>query len=87
MAASSYTAVVEKEGDGYLALRPELDVAGQGATVRSDSYSERSCRIIPGMRGPRRSAATAAYRSLCDALRSNAWLTFGSSQDARTARF
>ena len=33
MAASSYTAVVEKEGDGYLALCPELDVASQGATV------------------------------------------------------
>jgi len=33
MAASSYTAVVEKEGDGYLALCPELDVASQGASV------------------------------------------------------
>jgi len=33
MAASSYPAVVEKEGDGYLALCPELDVASQGATV------------------------------------------------------
>jgi hypothetical protein len=32
MAASYYTAVVEKEGDGYLALFPELDVASQGAT-------------------------------------------------------
>jgi len=33
MAASSYTAVVEKEGDGYLPLCQELDVASQGATV------------------------------------------------------
>jgi len=33
MAANSYTAVVEKEGDGYVALCPELDVASQGATV------------------------------------------------------
>lgn len=33
MAASSYTAVVEKEGYGYLALCPELDVASQGASV------------------------------------------------------
>ncbi len=33
MKAHSYTAIVEKEGDGYVALCPELDVASQGATV------------------------------------------------------
>ena len=33
MAVNSYTAVVEKEGDGYVALCLELDVASQGATV------------------------------------------------------
>jgi len=33
MAASSYTAIVEKEGNLYVALCPELDVASQGATV------------------------------------------------------
>ncbi|MCW5784444.1 MAG: type II toxin-antitoxin system HicB family antitoxin [Nitrospirales bacterium] len=33
MGTSSYTAVVEKEGDLYVALWPELDVASQGATV------------------------------------------------------
>jgi predicted RNase H-like HicB family nuclease len=33
MKARSYTAIVEKEGDGYVALCPELDVASQGATV------------------------------------------------------
>ena len=27
------TAVVEREGDGYVALCPNLDVASQGATV------------------------------------------------------
>lgn len=27
------TAIIEKEGDGYVALCPELDVASQGATV------------------------------------------------------
>ena len=27
------TAVVEREGDGYFALCPEVDVASQGATV------------------------------------------------------
>ncbi len=29
----TYTAIVEKEGDGYVALCPELDVASQGVTV------------------------------------------------------
>jgi len=29
----TYTSVVEKEGDGYVALCPELDVASQGATA------------------------------------------------------
>ncbi|MGH9381234.1 MAG: type II toxin-antitoxin system HicB family antitoxin [Thermoanaerobaculia bacterium] len=28
-----YTAWIEREGDGYVALCPELDVASQGATV------------------------------------------------------
>ena len=28
-----FTAVIEREGDGYVALCPELDVASQGATV------------------------------------------------------
>lgn len=33
MATSSCTAIVEKEGNLYVALCPELDVASQGATV------------------------------------------------------
>lgn len=33
MTRYTYTAILEKEGDGYVALCPELDVASQGATV------------------------------------------------------
>lgn len=33
MATKSYTAIVEREGSGYVALCPELDVASQGDTV------------------------------------------------------
>lgn len=33
VAKSSYTAILEKEGNLYVALCPELDVASQGATV------------------------------------------------------
>jgi predicted RNase H-like HicB family nuclease len=35
MATSSYTAIVEKEGTGYVALCPELDVTSQGDTIES----------------------------------------------------
>jgi len=33
MAKSSYTGIIEKEGNLYVALCPELDVASQGTTV------------------------------------------------------
>ncbi len=33
MTTQSYTAILEKEGDLYVSLCPELDVASQGATV------------------------------------------------------
>jgi predicted RNase H-like HicB family nuclease len=32
-----FTAVIEKEGDGYISLCPELDVASQGDTVEEAS--------------------------------------------------
>ena len=28
-----FTAIIEREGDGYVALCPELDIAGQGDTI------------------------------------------------------
>ena len=33
MATTFYTAIVEREGDMFVALCPELDVASQGPTV------------------------------------------------------
>ena len=33
MTTQSYTAILEREGDMYVSLCPELDVASQGATV------------------------------------------------------
>ena len=33
MAKNSYTAIVEKEGDLYVAFCPELDLESQGATI------------------------------------------------------
>jgi predicted RNase H-like HicB family nuclease len=33
MKQRSFTAILEREGDGYVALCPELDVASQGSTI------------------------------------------------------
>ena len=33
MATQRFTAMLQREGDGYVALCPELDVASQGDTV------------------------------------------------------
>ncbi|MGD9727983.1 MAG: type II toxin-antitoxin system HicB family antitoxin [Nitrospiraceae bacterium] len=33
MTGSSYTAIIEMEGEGYVALCSELDVASQGASM------------------------------------------------------
>ena len=34
-----FTAIIEREGDGYVALCPELDVASQGDTVSEARYN------------------------------------------------
>ena len=33
MSTNHYTGIVEREGDGYVALCPELDIASQGESV------------------------------------------------------
>ena len=33
MATRQLTAIIEREGDGYVALCPELDIASQGTSV------------------------------------------------------
>ena len=34
-----FTAIIEREGDGYVALCPELDIASQGKTVDKARYN------------------------------------------------
>ena len=36
-----FTAIIEQEGDGYVALCPELDIASQGDTVEGASANLR----------------------------------------------
>lgn len=41
MPGRTFTAVAEKEGDGFVALCPELDVASQGDTVEETAENLR----------------------------------------------
>lgn len=41
MAKCSLTAFVERDGDGYVSLCPELDIASQGDTVEEASHNLR----------------------------------------------
>ncbi len=51
MATVAYTAIIEKDGDLYAALCPELDVASQGATVEEATRkSPGSGSVVPGLR-------------------------------------
>lgn len=36
---SEFTAILTREGDGYVALCPEVDVASQGATIEEASQN------------------------------------------------
>ena len=65
MAASSYTAIVEKEGDLYVALCPELDVASQGTTVEEATANlKEAVELFLSARTPRKSSDACTPRSL-----------------------
>jgi hypothetical protein len=66
MQKQSFTAILEREGDLYVALCPALAVASQGSTVESVQIRKRSS-----------SAYTTKYSLQ---IRSCAWLNFGSSR-------
>ena len=42
MATSIFTGIIEREGDMYVALCPELEVAGQGTTVEEATSNLRA---------------------------------------------
>jgi predicted RNase H-like HicB family nuclease len=41
-----FTAIVEREGDGYVALCPELHVASQGASVEEATANLREAALL-----------------------------------------
>jgi hypothetical protein len=86
MATTVYTGIIEKEGDLYAALCPELDVASQGATVEEAvPQSAGGCGALPGVFGPGRGQAPASDRGLCDEGRDRTG-TPRRSQDVRDTR-
>jgi predicted RNase H-like HicB family nuclease len=40
MISERFTAILEKEGDQYVALCPELDIASQGTTIEEANLNE-----------------------------------------------
>ncbi len=61
-ATPSYTAIIEREGDGYVGLCPELDIASQGDTVEEARRNINRTRIDLAAEAAQR--ATDRYRPL-----------------------
>ena len=70
------TAIVEREGDGYVALCPELDIASQGGTVAEarDNLAE-ALTLFFETASAGESRQTPAQRGLRDPGRDRRWLS------------
>ena len=67
MAIRSFTAMLQREGDGYVALCPELDVASQGKTVEQARANLREALELL--------LETASSTEINERLRSEVYLT------------
>ena len=85
MATTVYTANIEKEGELYAALCPELDVASQGATVEEATANLREAvELFLECADPvelRRRLRTEIFGTRIE----QAWVGFASCRDARSA--
>lgn len=61
------TALIEREGDGYVALCPELNIASQG-----NSIEEARANLIEALEG---FFLTASPQEIRDSLHSEVWVT------------
>jgi predicted RNase H-like HicB family nuclease/predicted RNA binding protein YcfA (HicA-like mRNA interferase family) len=93
MATKSYTAIVEKEGSGYVALCPELDVASQGDTVESATANlKEAVELFLECADPAEDERRLHIQVFCHPLRSGSWVSFAPLwtrclPHPRTARF
>jgi len=67
MAKSTFTAILEREGDVYVALCPELDIASQGATIEDATANLREAVAL--------FLETADRREIRQRLRSGVFVT------------
>jgi predicted RNase H-like HicB family nuclease len=67
MATQTFTAVLQREGDGFVALCPELDIASQGDTVEEAKRNLREALEL--------FLETASAEEIGQRLRSEVYLT------------
>jgi predicted RNase H-like HicB family nuclease len=86
MATSTYTAVIEKEGDAYVALCPELDIASQGTTIEEAKANlKEAVELFLESADPEEIRRRFHGRDLRHAVRSIEWVDFVSCLDAKFA--
>ena len=82
------TAIIQREGDGYVALCPELDIASQGDTVSEARSNLKEALELFFETAPRRRDPTAAHqRNIPDPSGSQTCLDFGPCPVLRPARY
>jgi predicted RNase H-like HicB family nuclease len=67
MSKTTFTAILEREGDIYVALCPELDIASQGATIEEATANVREAVAL--------FLETADTREITQRLRSRVFVT------------
>ena len=67
MSKTTFTAILEREGDVYVALCPELDIASQGATIEEAAANLREAVAL--------FLETADSREITQRLRSGVFVT------------
>ncbi len=82
------TAIIEREGDGFVSLCPELDIASQGDTVESARENlPRRDRTVPRMRFSRGGDKAIGWRGLRYTGRGGWWVSSVSCRVKGFAKF
>ena len=71
------TAIIEREGDGYVGPRPELDIASQGNSVEAAGEPARGPGIVLRVGFSRRGRTAAHERGVRHAHRGRCWVGYG----------
>ena len=78
------TALIEREGNGYVSLCPELDIASQGDTVEASRDNLREAiELFFRVRVARGSQAAPAWGIFYNPVGGKHWLDCASSQEGR----